>query len=719
MTPDNRIDAATLVRSPRTAVATALALAALWSGSASAVARALQPQVGETATAVDDALLAELAARCGSRVDWAPDWRQAALRARRDGRRILLVAYLYGNLQLGVDLTRVPMFTTFEDDEVVALVNERFVPLWYRSGDAVPFVGAYGVGPLAFGRGIFVVEPDGQVVAELERVDTPTMVDAFLREQLAPATPPGPEAVERADPPERYARAVELERGGDLDAALAWLAGVDSFDALTLSGDIHARRFEAEPALTAWRAARPLDPSRLAQLQVREAAVRIGLGELDEAATLLAACLASDDGEVLANALTLRATLDLAAGEPAEADAALRRLVSELPDQPRARAAAGVIVSGLLELVEQSDPRWPSPTRFDAAVRPSAPATLPVRQTSEAMRAAVEWLIRAQRADGSWAAGHELRDEPASVAHAFTESATAVAARALLRAPGDRARAAATRAVAYVVGRARSRATARPQPAGMDYTPWADAMLLDALSAARAAELLDPETFAEAVDAVVGDLASRVQRDGGWGYYAPATDDPAGSPSISMSFTTAAVLQGLARAREQGAAVDAAVIEGAIGALEGMRSADDWYGYLAVEGVRQPGDAEQRGATGRGPVCAMALWRVGEVRGPDLALALERFFDGLPLLARERGKVLMHCGPGGLGCHYLSFDYLSAAEAMACGDVSPRDALVLMERVLELRRADGSFSSTPILGASYATAAALITLDELRPRSAR
>ena len=85
--------------------------------------------------------LAELAGRCGSELDWASDWTEAAERARREQKPVLVVAWLLATFTSANDARHGILM----DPELIALVNERFVPLWYERGMGGAFVEKYGI----------------------------------------------------------------------------------------------------------------------------------------------------------------------------------------------------------------------------------------------------------------------------------------------------------------------------------------------------------------------------------------------------------------------------------------------------------------------------------------------------------------------------------------------------------------------------------------------
>jgi hypothetical protein len=144
-----------------------------------------------------------------------------------------------------------------------------------------------------------------------------------------------------------------------------------------------------------------------------------------------------------------------------------------------------------------------------------------------------------------------------------------------------------------------------------------------------------------------------------------------------------------------------------------MRNAEGHFEYMSLPGE---GRKDTIGASGRGPACNLALLRAERAGLADLRRALAYFVEHRALLDHERGKALMHCGPEGLGSHYVLFDYATAAEAISMLPESERGAL--RERVLQGllggRSIEGSFCDNPLIGWDCGTGLALLALNHLR-----
>ncbi len=107
----------------------------------------------------DQELLRTLAARCGSEISWAPTWAEAAARAKKESRLVLVVVEQYR----GLNIERYAPSTLFMDSDVVALVQERFVAFAWNDRCGAPFEEAdvYGLGPFTFGQGLLFADAEG------------------------------------------------------------------------------------------------------------------------------------------------------------------------------------------------------------------------------------------------------------------------------------------------------------------------------------------------------------------------------------------------------------------------------------------------------------------------------------------------------------------------------------------------------------------------------
>jgi hypothetical protein len=158
--------------------------------------------------------LRALAARCGSQVAWARDWADAAERARRNGRLIVVAIHAQPGFALGNALDE----RVFMAPEVVALMEHRFVGWRWSAGRPAPFVDhdVFGLGGSTFGVGLLVCTPEGEVVRQIYLLD-PVLVADALRAALDEHDAPAPPAASRAE------RAAFLIDSGRIEAARSLL----------------------------------------------------------------------------------------------------------------------------------------------------------------------------------------------------------------------------------------------------------------------------------------------------------------------------------------------------------------------------------------------------------------------------------------------------------------------------------------------------------------
>lgn len=679
-----------------------------------------------------------IAERCGSEVDWARSWEQASERARAE-RRLILVATM---LLPGFDIATTPRTTVFADEDIIELVNERFVPLWYERGMEAAFVESYGISQTAFGQALLLVTPDGEVLLETQASSNPDVAYAFLRAGLERhpgftgpiAQEPEPTAAERAR---------TLIARGDLASALEVLADDDSAAAQRTRARVFRLLQRGDEALAAIAAARAAGGEPAASLMLEEAELLMRMGRDREALEALDRVLATTgpanviessdrasapgnedpadaQANVFAKAQLLRGLMDLRLRDREAARTRWRALADGHPENRFAWQAAALLHSPALDLDVRPDLGWPDAQVMSELLTFPESAPLSPDDADEAARTAVAWLVAAQRENGSWRSPTEIGTNPDLGAEPFVDSITALCGSALLRHAvaddGNGARAAAERALAFLLRSIESRKTTPPVVLYMDYMTWSDSMMLAFLADAREAGIAGAAELGPVASALVDDMARRQYEDGGWSYYVTGDLDGSSAPAQSISFTTAAGVLALVRAREAGFEVPDSVLDPAVSALGRMRDEEGVFAYfLYHETGTAPAATAPPGAVGRGPACELALLRAGASDRERLEHTIDRFLAHAPLFAAEQGKVLMHAGPDAQGCHYLFFDYAHAALAQEALGEDPRTRIRLLELVLDCRQPDGSFVDTPMMGRAYGTAMALVAFDALAP----
>ena len=664
---------------------------------------------GEAALA--EQILIDLADKCGSEVDWAKDWDDAAKRARAENKLVLVSAFMIP----GFAINDTPKTSTFVDVEVVELVNERFVPLWYERGMDAAFIETYGMGSSTFGQGILLVTPDGDVVLQTHAATQADVVFPFLLAGLARNPKFAGTEVEEDLP--ILARAQRHVARGEHAVALALIEEDTSAAAHRLRAKIFRLGRRGPEALAALAAAREAGDTDEAALLVQEAALRLREGQQDRARTLFDRVIADHAGTEAANEASLiRGMLAF----PANGEAGKQRwrdLTESAPESRWAWQAAAALRSTLIDVAEdvELDHGWPDTESLAELLTFPEKAPLKPSRASEAAEDALTWLLEAQHEDGSWLTATEVSTPEGMGPDPFVDAITAICGRALLaHGKGDGNEEAARRALSFLINSIARREEEPPMVLFMDYMTWSNSMMLHFISDALEQGLGDVEGLAPTVNVLLADLDTRQREGGGWSYYVSSDIEGDGAPSNSISFTTAAAVIALARARDAGFRIPAEVLDPAIDALERMRGDDGIFAYFLFHdtGTTQSGTGDP-GAVGRGPACEFALYEVGKSSKKRLESALEKFLKYRHLYSAEQGKSFMHAGPHAQGCHYLFFDYTHAAFVHDELGRNSKARTQLLELVLDARQPDGSFVDTPLMGRAYGTAMALLALDAL------
>ncbi|MEM7305903.1 MAG: hypothetical protein AAF682_04500 [Planctomycetota bacterium] len=653
--------------------------------------------------------LAELAARCGTEVDWAETWDEAATRAREQDRLILVIAFVYQ----GFKLPETPRNTILMDEDVLELIDARYVPFWLDPGVDTPFSDRYGLSEMAFGQALLLATPEGDVLVQTPDATSVDGVLPFLLRgvELFPdyaGTPVGEEGspLERA---ELHAARGEHARAREL------IEGDRSGRACRLRAKLHAIAAEGEAALAALAEARKAGGVSEAELLCEEGLLLMRERRSDDAVAKLERVLADfPETEAAAEAQLSLGLLDLGRGGAEAARERWRDLAERRPDSRFAWHAAAGLSSTVLDVDLVPDLGWPEPEALVEAMGVFEPGALPVAEAGKAADDALAWLLAHQRADGSWLTTSETASAEALGPNPFIDAIAALAGRALLgRGDTPEAESAARRALDFLLASIAKRKETPPVVLYMDYMTWSNSCVLHFVSDALAVGMVDVEAVLPTVNDLVADLQARQQDGGGWSYYV-SSDLEGAAPAQSISFTTAAAVLAVARAREVGLPMPDEVLAPGVSALQRMRGENGVFSYFLFHDTDQPSaETGPAGAVGRGPLCELALVRAGESDAERLRAALDRFLEHSHLYAAEQGKTLMHAGPDGQGCHYLLFDYAHAALAQGALAADGRTRTKLAELILACRRADGSFLDTPILGRAYGTSMALLALDAL------
>jgi len=666
---------------------------------------------------LDDAAAAQqrllgLAGRCGSEIDWAMNWSEAAERARSLQRPVLVHARMYG----GFSITDSTMSGPFMDRDVVAMINSRCVPLAVTKTAGLPFAhtDAYGLGPNTFGSSCLLLSPDGDVLWDGVSPADPLLMDALASLDSWPGTP-----VDESG--SVFDRAQAHMVRGELEQVEALLPTPTTAEEFRLLAAVHRRRMEGPAALAALSAAAdaPGAAALRHDLDVDRAEVLLGTGATDAADTLAATLLArSPAHERVPELLLLRAAVALSRDDRTGAEALLRTVVDAHHDTRWAWLAAATLTSTAWAMEKSGPSAWPD-ARLLAQLRSPEFEELPVERWRVAEAQALQWLLDAQNDDGSWPLPSNIGRAPDDPPHDFDLAAAALACSALIPhrdAPG--ARVAIDGALTWLMAAYPAERDAEPEVAFMDYAVWSRSAMLNTLADLVDNGLKTKSELRPMAANLYDELTQLAKPKGGWSYYLTG-DVTAASPTAlqSMSFTDAWIVLALQRATAAELIDGDELEQSGLASLDRGRLDDGSFLYMVPSnGSPQPGARGDSGAAGRGPVCSLAMHQAGRLTLQDLRDALDTFIEHKGSYTRERGKHLMHAGVNGQGSHYLLFDYATAAWTVAALPADERAHYVapLLEMVLSSRTTAGSFVDNPIIGAPSSTSLALLAFAALQ-----
>lgn len=660
------------------------------------------------------ARLERLAARCGNEVDWAKDWQDASARSRASGKPILVVAWF---LQ-AFALDETPLTTTFMDEDLIALANARFVPLWVTDRGALklhrPGRGDYGMGPNTFGQALLVVSAEGEVLAETHAASKPQVAWPFLVAALGDADQTDRSVGTRVTAADMR-RLVDEGRLG-----AAWGLGEGAVGWEVVLERARIRRLERRFGEAMELLDEALEGAEQPRLRLARAELFAEVGRLEEAQAE-ALAVAELAPKLRPRALLGAGVAAMGLGDRERSKVLFEELVAEHSESRWASLAALALKSSLFELDLDLGSSAPDEAALEELLRKEARAPLEASDSAVAAAGALRWLLDHQLESGAFPDGSNFGYPKALGPNPFVDAGAALAGRALLAAEAagmeaaGEARAAARRVLEFVRGSIDEREATPPLVFYMDYMTWSDAVMLDFLADAVEFELAPLEELAPAATKLLADLAARQQDNGGWSYYKKNDLSAEDVPAQSISFTTAGVSLALSHLVRAGFEVPEGLRERSTRALVELRDPAGVFAYfLYGSGVEpHPAIADPRGDVGRGPACELALFEAGASSADRLKSALEVFLDHAPLFSSQQGKALMHAGPQGQGCHYLYFDYLHAALAASELPAEERRTTRLLDLVMDGRQADGSFLDTPVNGHSYGTAMALRALVTL------
>lgn len=386
-----------------------------------------------------------------------------------------------------------------------------------------------------------------------------------------------------------------------------------------------------------------------------------------------------------------------------------------------ARLARGAL--GLLALAGPSLAQGAAPAGAEGAF--PAPESARVG-LEEALATGTRWLLAHQNEDGSFGSHHSPRPIEVLASFPGSQDAFRVATTALgvlaLREVGSGeagVAAAAERALDFLLAE-----SAVKRQSGLEhYNVWAFGYALHCFG-----EELLREPAGKRAPALRAACARLLEKlvgyqtlDGGWGYLS-LDAVPTFQPSFtSMSFTTATILVGVERARAAGVSVPETLVKRAVGELERSRLPDGAFLYGDYLQYRPRHVINERsGSACRGPVCLLALDRLGPGVPPS---DFERALDDLLVRFPDYQKAgvrrpIPHESWYAISGYFYLYGHAYAAWAL---DELPRErrrkaAELLVQAVMYCRDPDGSFWDYPLYSyhKPYGTAFALITLARAR-----
>ncbi|MFQ5748666.1 MAG: hypothetical protein ACE5H3_04315, partial [Planctomycetota bacterium] len=651
--------------------------------------------------------LRALAARCGSEIGWASSWQEAAQRAEKEKKLVLVVIRAFPGFQISDEVSAGP----FMDPDVVELVRARYVALRLLPGMPAPFRSpeAYGLSKTTFGASILLVRPDGHVAGEAPNMNPTAVYDTLLGAlaEHAPANGTGLDA------------AADALRQGELERAAQLLARPDSLRGHLLKADLHRRQRNGPAALEELSKAREAgggDPD--GRIEAREARILLRMGSFDQGMNKLAGFQEEHpQSPQIPEALYWLGAVQLRLHNPGEASATWKELVRSHGESRWAWKAAAALESTAFSLGYGKRLDWP-PANLLESVRIPPREPWRVARARRAERDALHFILTRQRPDGSWISPSEVNASSDKGPDDFTRAITAICGRSLLaHREASGAGEAVRLAVSYLL-ESRRKLEQEPEPVFfMDYSVWSKAATLLFFADCLDAGIGDAAVLRSVMEKLVPEIQARQKSGGGWSYYVTGDLETGGSPANqSISFITAAALLSLVRAEEAGVEVPAELKAKAAGCLERMRNSNGTFEYMLFhdqEGVAR--NTGRSGAAGRGPVCSLALYRAGHGNLDEIRACLRIFVEHRGEFRREQRKGLMHAGPDGQGSHYLMFDYALAAEAIGELPKAERPAFQepVLEEILHARTLEGSYLDNPLLGRDYGTGMALLAFPRL------
>jgi hypothetical protein len=325
----------------------------------------------------------------------------------------------------------------------------------------------------------------------------------------------------------------------------------------------------------------------------------------------------------------------------------------------------------------------------------------------EAVQRGVEYLLKSQLEDGSWRNELGESQEPG-----MRVAITAMCMNALLRwsAKDERTQAAVARGLAFIrknVGALDGPFSVNPQ---FNFNAWGTAYGMSHLFEAIERWPSSPPDVEKTVQTMVQRAARSQLPCGGWSYI---KKDRQGKPWAdgSVSFVTAAHIEGLLRWKRGGVEVDQALLDRALADLEKSIDPEGKLAYLHYKNYGIPGG---RDSAGRTIQAQLALLEAGRSSEKALVKAVDAFFADRAEYVKVR-KERGHSPTTKIAGYYYYYVHHYAARALRRLGRDPQGYADIMRKAfLEEQRTDGSWMDTVSCGTTCGTAFVLTAFDDLR-----
>jgi hypothetical protein len=362
------------------------------------------------------------------------------------------------------------------------------------------------------------------------------------------------------------------------------------------------------------------------------------------------------------------------------------------------------------------------------AVALALPAPSAAQDVDAAVERGVEILLAMQEnldGEDEGAAGHEwpyegVYRERGNIPPGYRVGGTAIAAWALIEAPGygenEAAVAAVGRALDFVLETLDTPRMSMDFSGTYDVRGWGHSYALHLLLRMRSLGIV-PEGRRADVDAKITWLTktlqeSEIPQSGGWNYSRRGGLE---SPTPASPFMTGPTVLALWEAQRQGETVDGAVLERALDVLEKSRTESGSVPY-SVSGSPPKGESfmdGKPGAMGRMAIAEIVLNLAGR-SGPERALdAVQTFIEHWDQLEVRRRQNGTHVKPYGVAPYYFFYAHYYNALAIQLLAPPQRDKYraLFLDKLFSVREESGGWNDRVFpRSENYGTAMSMLAL---------